>query len=279
MLIVTDPTDEESTVLDKLLKLRFRAGGSAGSHGGGRIAKFFMQGNPGDLILNHRSVWGSFHEYLAAQNPQFLVKHDLLEGGYNMARPFFMQSIAVVPVYVSEQFEGRVSVASPSGDGSTIDVDGHAPTKKVKLMAVYHVGENTKRNVRHWSFLTGDLHLMNGRDDSIYGAAQNVWQESLGQFYGWEWERIFKPLPSSVDTKKLQETYDGFYVNHEKQEAVNPKYPVRPYLFLEVTQEFYEYTDAQLNCRIPSPPPKNANFPSGLDYITLSSLTHSSLSR
>ena len=75
----------------------------------------------------------------------------------------------------------------------------------------------------------------------------------------------------------LQGTYDGFYVHSDKVEAINPKYPVRPYLFLEVTKEFYEYSEAQLNCRIPSPPPKNANFPNGVDYITLSS--HSNLNR
>lgn len=65
MLIVTDPTAEEDKVLEQLLKLRFKANTSINAIGGGRIAKFTMQGDPGDLILNHRSVWGSFHEYLA----------------------------------------------------------------------------------------------------------------------------------------------------------------------------------------------------------------------
>ncbi|CAD7953843.1 unnamed protein product [Amoebophrya sp. A25] len=209
-------TQEQRELLDVLKLLRFNSGG--------RISIFDIP----SVEMNHKTLWSFLHADFLQILPQFATFADLVEGGSTREK-YFMQSISIVP-YVCH-------TSSKEGD-------------RIKLYSVWH--PDKKR--RHWSFVTGDIQRSHG---TVEMAAKILWHEAVGVFYQWTWEKTFKKgasCPSRSTTASSESrgkdhhhgpstgvTEKDFflYVHHEKEGS---KYQVRPYLFLNASEDFYDRT-------------------------------------
>ncbi|CAD7932841.1 unnamed protein product [Amoebophrya sp. A120] len=164
--------------------------------------------------MNHKALWHCLHENLINQVPCFGVQADLVEGGLTQEK-YFMQCLSIVPY-----------IKIPAGQqGNSHD--------KIKLYSVFFPDKKRK----HWSFVSGEVKA-GGQHTNIAMAAHEIWSETVGVFYQWTWNRCF------TKTKPF------LYANHERD---GTKYPIRPYLFVEATPEFYEYTCHELKEAIPNP--------------------------
>jgi len=102
---------------------------------------------------------------------------------------------------------------------------------KIQLFGVYC----SEKKKRHWAFVGGDTKPGHA-DKSVLDAARRSWTENVGIFFGKTWEESFKGDPVT-------------YVNYEKEGV---KYPIRPYVFMEVTDEFFEVTKRLGGFKLPT---------------------------
>jgi len=104
---------------------------------------------------------------------------------------------------------------------------------KIQLFGVYC----SEKKKRHWAFVGGDTKPGHA-DKSVLDAAKRSWAENIGIFFGKTWEESFQNDPV-------------IYVNYEKEGV---KYPIRPYVFMQVTDEFFDATKRLGGFKLPTIP-------------------------
>lgn len=168
---------------------------------------------------NNAAIWGAYHNHVASVQPQWILDSD----GAGQ-KSLFAQCLSVVPFIANKD------------------------KSELKLLHVFC----PDRKKRHWAFPGGDI--IRGADTCIYDSARREFQEELGVFFGRDWAKCFKaPLPRE-GTEKINDPNNLLFVSVEKDGV---RYPCRPTIFAQVTEDFYEasraHEDAQGVIQLPAP--------------------------
>jgi len=151
---------------------------------------------------NNAAIWGAYHNHVASVQPQWILDTD----GAGQ-KSLFAQCLSVVPFIANKD------------------------KSELKLLHVFC----PDRKKRHWAFPGGDI--IRGADTCIYDSARREFQEELGVFFGRDWAKCFEaPLPRE-GTDSISDPNNLLYVSVEKDGV---RYPCRPTIFAQVSEEFYE---------------------------------------
>merc|ERR1719238_2376208 len=117
---------------------------------------------------------------------------------------------------------------------------------EIKLFNVYC----PEKKKRHWAFPAGDI--LRGVDTSLGATAKRIFLDEVGCCFDRTWEECFmEALPASMD---METAHVCNFVALEKDGF---RYPARPHIFVQVTEDFYEatraYEDASGIIKLPMP--------------------------
>jgi len=153
---------------------------------------------------NNSAIWAAYHLHVSTAEPQWLVKID----GPSQ-KQVFAQCAVIIPVLVDKRKE------------------------EIKL---FNIWEPEKKK-RHWAFPGGDIRR--GSDRSLSDTVKRVFRDEVGICFGREWNECFEAeLPEDIS----QETPGVLLYSHLEKDG--SRYPSRPHIFVQVTEDFYEATRA-----------------------------------
>jgi len=153
---------------------------------------------------NNAQIWAAYHNTVGTHQPQWTLRTDGLG-----QKKLFAQCVVVVPVMVDKA------------------------KQDVKLFNVWC----PEKKKRHWAFPGGDI--VRGTDRNLYDSARREFHEEVGVFFGRNWSQCFTTALPEDDS----ELSGGacMFVSFEKDGV---RYPCRPHIFVQVTEDFYEVTRA-----------------------------------
>lgn len=171
---------------------------------------------------NNTAIWNAYHNYVASTLSE---QHWIVQTDGAGQKSEFAQCVVVVPFRVDRE------------------------KQVIQLFSVWCPMQKKK----HWSFPGGDIRR--GIDRNLYDSARREFHEEAGVFFGRDWRDCFKvELPSDMEDQ-AEGAHATMFVALEKE---GPRYPCRPYFFVEVSEDFYEatrsVTDESGIIRLPVPP-------------------------
>jgi len=190
IVIIPSVSPKEHELLAGLRRLKF--------HCRGRIEVFRCMKE-----ANNATIWTSYHNFVASQQPQWMVTTDGLG-----QKTLFAQCTVVVPFWLDRA------------------------KQEVRVLSVW-----CPEKKRHWAFPEGDI--LRGVDRNLYDAARRQFHEEVGVFFGRDWRGCFMAELPADGNKEISSEHIVKYVSLEKDGV---RYPCRPHFFVQVTDEFYEAT-------------------------------------
>eukprot|EP00928_Gymnodinium_smaydae_P071012 TRINITY_DN5470_c0_g1_i2.p1 TRINITY_DN5470_c0_g1~~TRINITY_DN5470_c0_g1_i2.p1 ORF type:complete len:732 (+),score=183.10 TRINITY_DN5470_c0_g1_i2:73-2268(+) len=168
---------------------------------------------------NNSRIWAAYFNHVANMEPQWMVPID----GPGQKK-MFAQCVVIVPVYVDKA------------------------KQEIHLFNLWC----PEKKKRHWAFPGGDI--LRGVDRNIYDTARREFESQVGFFFDRTWGDCFVcDLPTDSDVE-ITSPSACLFAQLEKD---GHRYPTRPYIFVQVTDDFYAssrcYEDAAGIIQIPTP--------------------------
>lgn len=168
---------------------------------------------------NNSAIWGAYFNCVSIMEPHWMFHADVPG-----AKLLFAQCTVIVPVYVN-----RIK-------------------KEISLLSVWC----PEKKKRHWAFPGGDI--LRGGDRHLFDTARRVFEQEVGCFFNRRWEQCFITQLPEEASSELTDPTGCLYVHVEKD---GHRYPSRPHILGQVTEDFYEttrcYEDATGVIKLPTP--------------------------